>query len=153
MTEPTNAIELILQQNIDGSLPVGSDTLQGLLSEWFPELSGKSLLVRITTDEEMRELNAQFRGLDKATDVLSFPYEPLLDDDADHLGDLAMGLPLILAEARELNRTPADHFTHLLCHGVLHLLGFDHEEEAEATQMQSREVELLARVGVANPYM
>lgn len=106
---------------------------------------------------ESHELNLQYREKDKPTNVLSFPSdipEEMLNLlDAEPLGDLVICIPVVLQEASEQQKTPIDHFTHLLVHGVLHLLGYDHEtSEAEAEKMEALEIEILKKLGIANPY-
>ena len=106
---------------------------------------------------ESHELNLQYREKDKPTNVLSFPSdipEEMLNLlDAEPLGDLVICIPVVLQEASEQQKTPIDHFTHLLVHGVLHLLGYDHEtSEAEAEEMEALEIEILKKLGIDNPY-
>ena len=129
----------------------------------FPEL-GKTgreveLSVRLASDEEVRALNAEWRRKDKPTNVLSFPmaeaYE-LAEADEDGptimLGDLILAHGVCEREAEEKGISVEDHATHLVVHGTLHLLGYDHQAETEAVDMEAREVRALARLGIANPY-
>ncbi|KAA8734556.1 rRNA maturation RNase YbeY [Acinetobacter qingfengensis] len=106
---------------------------------------------------ESHQLNLQYRGKDKPTNVLSFPSDipedilPMLD--ARPLGDLVICIPVVLTESQQQNKNPHDHFTHLLVHGVLHLIGYDHElGETEAEEMETLEIEILAKLGLDNPY-
>lgn len=106
---------------------------------------------------ESHELNLQYREKDKPTNVLSFPSdipEEMLNLlDAEPLGDLVICIPVVLQEAAEQQKTPNQHFTHLLVHGVLHLLGYDHEtNEIDAEEMEALEIAILKKLGVANPY-
>jgi len=106
---------------------------------------------------ESHELNLQYREKDKSTNVLSFPSdipEEMLNLlDAEPLGDLVICIPVVLQEASEQQKTPIDHFTHLLVHGLLHLRGYDHEtSEAEAEEMEALEIEILKKLGITNPY-
>ncbi|MBP7880384.1 rRNA maturation RNase YbeY [Acinetobacter sp. NIPH 1852] len=106
---------------------------------------------------ESHELNLQYREKDKPTNVLSFPSdipEEMLNLlDAEPLGDLVICIPVVLQEATEQQKTPNQHFTHLLVHGVLHLLGYDHEtNETDAEEMEALEIAILKKLGVANPY-
>ena len=104
--------------------------------------------VRFVDAEEGRRLNAQYRGKDYATNVLSFPYArgPVLS------GDLALCLPVVLREAAEQGKAPDAHFAHLVVHGMLHLQGYDHETGDEARVMEHEEREILARLGYPDPY-
>jgi probable rRNA maturation factor len=129
----------------------------------FPDLanSGRTveISVRLTGDEQVRELNAHWRGKNKPTNVLSFPmaedYE--LNDETIATGELLLG-DIVLArgvcetEAAEKHVSFEDHATHLMVHGTLHLLGYDHHDEMEAADMEAREVRALERLGIANPY-
>ena len=129
----------------------------------FPQLASSEraveLSVRLTGDEEVRSLNAQWRGKDKPTNVLSFP---LLDDadlrDANVagpellLGDIIVARGVCVSEAAEKGLSLEDHAAHLLVHGTLHLLGYDHHEEGDAEDMEAREVRALARLGISDPY-
>ncbi|RLZ08368.1 rRNA maturation RNase YbeY [Acinetobacter sp. 2JN-4] len=106
---------------------------------------------------ESHELNLQYREKDKPTNVLSFPSdipEEMLNLlDAEPLGDLVICIPVVLQEATEQQKTPNQHFTHLLVHGVLHLLGYDHEtNETDAEEMEALEIAILKKLGVTNPY-
>ncbi|WP_109439659.1 rRNA maturation RNase YbeY [Acinetobacter haemolyticus] len=106
---------------------------------------------------ESHELNLQYREKDKPTNVLSFPSdipEEMLNLlDAEPLGDLVICMPVVLQEAKEQQKTPMDHFTHLLVHGILHLLGYDHEtNESDAEEMEALEIAILKKLNIANPY-
>ncbi len=104
--------------------------------------------VRFVDAEEGRALNAQYRGKDYATNVLTFPYarEPALS------GDLVLCLPVVLREAAEQGKTAGAHFAHLVVHGMLHLQGYDHETGADARAMEQTEREILDRLGYPDPY-
>ena len=106
---------------------------------------------------ESQQLNLQYREKDKPTNVLSFPSDipeevlPMLD--AFPLGDLVICIPVVLQEAIEQKKTAQEHFAHLLVHGVLHLLGYDHEtSDEDAEEMEGLEVEILAKLNIDNPY-
>ena len=114
-----------------------------------------ALTVLLTDDAAIRVLNRDWRGQDKPTNVLSFPGDPgmpLPPGVPRHLGDVAIALETLLAEASAQGRSPADHLAHLVVHGVLHLLGHDHRDDAEAEAMEALETAILARLGVADPY-
>lgn len=105
------------------------------------------LSVLLTNDTRMRELNAQFREKDKATNVLSFP-----SGDAGYIGDIALGVETVVREAAEQGVSVADHVTHLVIHGTLHLLGYDHVEDDEAQEMEQLEVSVLKDLDIEDPY-
>ena len=108
-------------------------------------------------NDESHKLNLEYRQKDKPTNVLSFPSDipeevlPLLD--AWPMGDLVICIPVVLQEAIDQSKTPIEHFTHMLVHGVLHLMGYDHEpSEADAEEMEALEIKILAKLGFDNPY-
>ena len=117
-------------------------------------LRAVDITVRLVDEEEGRALNRKFRQQDKATNVLSFPAESdtLPAEIARPLGDIVICGPLVEREAAEQGKAATSHWNHLLVHGALHLLGFDHETEDEAAIMESLEIEILARRGIADPY-
>jgi len=116
-----------------------------------------SLGIRIVDDEEARRFNHQYRGRDYATNVLSFPAElpEGLPEDIRKtlLGDLLICAPVVVREAQEQNRPLADHWAHLTIHGVLHLLGYDHEQAGDAEVMESLEIRILAGLDISDPYL
>ncbi len=109
-------------------------------------------------NDESHKLNLEYRGKDKPTNVLSFPSD-LPDEMADILdsfpiGDLVICIPVVLREALEQNKAPLTHFTHMLVHGTLHLMGYDHEtSDADAEEMEALEIEILKKLGFDNPYL
>jgi probable rRNA maturation factor len=109
--------------------------------------------VMLTDDAQIRELNRTWRNKDKPTNVLSFPApEPPGSSGPRHLGDIALAYETLVRESEEESKELAHHFAHLIVHGVLHLLGYDHEVEAEADIMEGLEVKALATLGIADPY-
>lgn len=109
--------------------------------------------VMLTDDAQMRSLNAQFRNKDKATNVLSFPSgQPDQTRGTTSLGDIALGYETVVDEAARDGKTVPDHLAHLLVHGLLHLLGYDHLTPEEAEEMEALEVEILAGLGISDPY-
>ena len=109
--------------------------------------------VRIVDTEEGQALNLQYRGRDYATNVLSFPVELPPGVDLPLIGDLIICAPVVAREAAEQGKKPADHWAHLTIHGTLHLLGYDHIDEAEAETMEALETKVLAGLGIADPYL
>lgn len=115
-----------------------------------------AMAVRFVDDATMRTLNRDYRQQDKPTNVLSFPADPLPDSlhyKRDYLGDLALALPYARREADAQGKRLRDHWAHLLTHGTLHLLGYDHVQEADAAVMEGLERRILADRGVADPYL
>jgi probable rRNA maturation factor len=108
-----------------------------------------ALAILLTDDARQQGLNAEFRGKDAATNVLSFP---AAGPAADGLGDIALAFGVCAREAAEQGKTLGAHLQHLTTHGVLHLLGYDHESDAEAEAMEAKERAILAGLGVADPY-
>lgn len=109
--------------------------------------------ILLTDDAAIRALNRIWRGIDQATNVLSFPAAaPERLAGAAHLGDVAIAIETMRREAEAEGKTPADHLAHLVVHGVLHLLGHDHELESQAQTMEALEVAILAEFGIADPY-
>jgi probable rRNA maturation factor len=113
-----------------------------------PALCGDIALL-LTNDEALQSLNAKFLGKDKPTNVLSFPS----GDDKDFLGDIALARETTIREAQEAQIPLRHHAAHLIVHGMLHLTGHDHVTDTMASEMEHREVEILERLGVANPYI
>ena len=101
---------------------------------------------------EARALNRQYRGKNYATNVLSFPYEPAPGEKSALLGELVLCPGVIAREARQQRKPLRDHYAHLTVHGVLHLLGHDHETEREAAKMEAIERRVLAEFGISDPY-
>lgn len=121
----------------------------------LPATSAAALCIALSDDDEVRALNRSYRGKDSPTNVLSFPAPASVmaaGGEPRHLGDVVLALGTLMAEARALAIAPAAHLQHLTVHGVLHLLGHDHIEPAAAEAMEALEVEILASLGVADPY-
>jgi len=112
-----------------------------------PEATG--VVVLLTDDAAVQALNARFRAQDKPTNVLSFPAPA---NPQGHLGDLALAFEVCAREAQAQGKSLADHLQHLVAHGTLHLLGYDHMDDAEADHMEGLERVILAGLGVADPY-
>jgi probable rRNA maturation factor len=106
----------------------------------------------LVDEPESRALNERYRGKDRPTNVLSFPAELPEELDIPLLGDIVICAPLVAEEASSQGKPVEAHWAHLVVHGVLHLLGHDHQLESEAREMEALEVELLASLGFPNPY-
>lgn len=130
------------------------DELSGLIdrvlgaAEALAETPGE-VSILLTDDDAMQALNAQFRDKDMPTDVLSFPAHEM---DAPFLGDIAVGYEISAKDAAESGKTLSDHLAHLIIHGYLHLVGYDHMDEKEAEEMEDLERRALASIGIADPY-
>lgn len=111
------------------------------------------MTVRIVDREESAALNLTYRGKQGPTNVLSFPFEAPAGLDVPLLGDLVICAPVVFAEAEEQGKTPEAHWAHMLVHGVLHLRGYDHIDPVDADIMESRERDILATFGFADPYL
>lgn len=107
--------------------------------------------IRLVSEDEIRALNENYRNKSDATNVLSFPAELNLED-MEILGDVIICTPFVADEAQGFGKAYPDRFTHMLVHGVLHLLGYDHMHEQDRSEMESLEILLLSQLGVENPY-
>ncbi|HET6905354.1 MAG TPA: rRNA maturation RNase YbeY [Rhodanobacteraceae bacterium] len=110
------------------------------------------LAIRIVGAREGRALNHRYRGRDYATNVLSFPAELPRGVRSPLLGDIVICAPVVAREAREQDKSVRDHYAHLTIHGVLHLLGFDHQDDKDAAKMEALEARVLAGLGIPDPY-
>ena len=152
MTSAAARVQVDLQRRVQAWAPGRS-----AIAEWATQALGRratggEIGVRVVGPAESRRLNAQFRGKDKPTNVLSFPAADMPGPEDRPLGDLVICPQVLRAEAREQHKTLRAHWAHLVVHGTLHLIGYDHEKDADATRMERREVLVLRRLGFANPY-
>lgn len=111
------------------------------------------LTIRLVDREESQQLNYQYRNKNSPTNVLSFPFEAPVGIELDLLGDLVICAEVVKQQATEQNKPLSAHWAHMVIHGCLHLLGFDHINEQEAETMEQLEIELLASIGIADPYI
>jgi probable rRNA maturation factor len=109
--------------------------------------------LKLVSSNEMMKLNEEFREKLSDTNVLSFPADREIQKISRELGDIAISIPYVQTESKNLNRDLDDHMMHLLAHGILHLLGFDHQEDQDANIMEAQEIKYLEFFKIANPYL
>ena len=116
------------------------------------DLSDKTINIKIVNNEEMINLNKQFRKKESTTNVLSFTNQDISKSITGNLGDLAINYDFIKKESKEQGKTFDDHIIHMLINGIYHILGFDHENDKMATVMEEKEIALLNKLNISNPY-
>jgi len=134
------------------SLPARTQLMRWARAAWRDAAQDAEVVVRVTGEAESRRLNRDYRGKDRPTNVLSFPFEPVAGIDLEHLGDLVICAPVVAREAVEQGKPAEAHWAHMVVHGMLHLQGFDHETDADAAEMEALETEILAGLGYPAPY-
>ena len=145
---------------VESCLQIASDAAripdQQKFSLWISKASqytnNKAINIRIVDEPEMTELNLRFRQDPRSTNVLSFPLQLPDGVNTNELGDIVMCAPVIQAEARRQNKEEIAHWAHMTIHGILHLAGYDHLNEADAAGMEAIEIQWLAQFGYPNPY-
>jgi probable rRNA maturation factor len=111
------------------------------------------IVIRIVDEAESAQLNGQYRHKKGPTNILSFPFEAPVGIELNLLGDLVICAPVVAREAIEQHKPLAHHWAHIIVHGVLHLLGYDHLDDEEAEQMEGKEIEILKKLNINNPYI
>ncbi|WP_371186159.1 rRNA maturation RNase YbeY [Thalassotalea maritima] len=150
----TTNIQLDLQVACDNdNLPSEQQILLWLNTVLAPYNKPFEVTVRMVTCDESQQLNATYRGKDKPTNVLSFPFEVPEGIELDLLGDLVICADVVAQEAQQQGKDILAHWAHMIIHGCLHLLGYDHINEDEANEMEAIEIQLLAELGISNPYI
>ncbi|RTZ16166.1 rRNA maturation RNase YbeY [Vibrio aquaticus] len=149
------SIELDLQLAVEdeNGLPTFDDIhlwLSSAVTQFQPQAE---VTIRVVDEEESHQLNHDYRGKDKPTNVLSFPFEAPPGIEMDLLGDLIICRQVVEREAIEQNKPLMAHWAHMVVHGSLHLLGYDHIEDDEAEEMESLETEIMQGMGFKDPYI
>lgn len=145
-------IDLDLQLVVENETTPPRQSFEAWVGAVLADREEAELTVRVVGREESHELNMTYRGKDAETNVLSFPAELPEGIELPLLGDIVICAPLVVDEAREQGKAVDDHWAHLTVHGVLHLLGYDHQDDAEAEVMESMETSLLQSLGMPDPY-
>jgi probable rRNA maturation factor len=145
-------MELEIQREINDPSVPGDTRIESWVRQALDGETAVMLNVRIVDQAEGWALNRQWRGKDYATNVLSFPADTPAVEGVRVLGDVVLCAPVIVREAVEQGKSPESHWAHLVIHGVLHLLGFDHTDGPGAGRMEAREAALLSGLGFPNPY-
>ena len=151
-------LELDLQNAISAAdsqrlgVPTDARFEQWVAAALDGRLDEAQLTIRITDEAEIRELNATYRGKDKPTNVLSFPFEAPAGITVPLVGDLVICAPVVEREAREQGKDPEAHWAHMVIHGMLHLQGYDHIHDDDAEVMEGLEIRLMRQLGYNNPY-
>ncbi|MEY0233934.1 rRNA maturation RNase YbeY [Providencia manganoxydans] len=149
--------EVILDLQIASEETVGLPS-EALFQRWLEAVLSKfqpqsEVTIRVVDEAESHHLNLIYRGKDKPTNVLSFPFEAPPEVELPLLGDLIICRQVVEQEALEQQKTAEEHWAHMVVHGCLHLLGYDHIEDDEAEEMEGLETEILAELGYADPYL
>lgn len=154
MTELAPLIDIEIEHDAwTEALPDVQSVVVTAIEAAFAHLQAKEqmdLVVLLTDDAEMKALNKEFRQKNAPTNVLSFPAPDMMHP---HLGDMALGFETCVREAKAQNKSLKDHVAHLSVHGVLHLLGYDHMNDAEAEEMEDLERQILKGLGITDPYI
>ncbi|RKS87101.1 putative rRNA maturation factor [Orbus hercynius] len=148
----TIILDLQIATENDDNLPSEQQINQWLNVILPPFMANAELTIRIVDADESQQLNHTYRHKDKPTNVLSFPFESPIEIETPLLGDLVICKKIVEQEAQEQNKSLSAHWAHMIVHGCLHLLGYDHIEDDEAEEMESLEIEIMAQLGFDNPY-
>ena len=146
-------IEVDIQRATDAPGQPDDDSLMRWAALALRNDAGKELTIRLVDAEESQQLNSEYRHRDYPTNVLSFPADLPPELNIPLLGDLVICVPVVNREAVEQGKTPNAHWAHMVIHGCLHLLGHDHIDDDEADAMEQLERQLLAELGIADPYL
>jgi probable rRNA maturation factor len=146
-------LELEIQNHTQlGHVPEKSSFVEWCGAALREEREQAEMVIRLVDEEEIQGLNREYRGKDIPTNVLSFPSNLPAVVESSLLGDLVICAPVVVREAKEQGKSDQAHWAHMVVHGVLHLLGYDHQDETDAETMERLEMEVMAGLGFQNPY-
>jgi len=151
MSDQHQAVDVQYAVTVDG-MPEEDAIRQWVLQTLPEQKKASELTIRVVDEAEITALNRQYRGKEGATNVLSFPYEAIPGVASGLLGDIVICAPVVASESVAQDKPLDAHWAHIVIHGVLHLLGYDHHQDDAAHKMEARETELLDSLGYANPY-
>lgn len=137
----------------DSNLPSEAQFQQWLEAAVLPFQADAEVTVRIVDSAESQQLNSRYRAKDKPTNVLSFPFQCPPGIELPLLGDLVICAAVVAEEATEQGKALEAHWAHMVVHGCLHLLGFDHINDDDAAEMEAEEIQILQQLGMTNPYL
>lgn len=143
----------IQQASQNQHLPTAANFQLWVEAALASEKKDMELTIRIVDSNEIQELNKLYRGKDRPTNILSFPFQSPTNIQLDLLGDLVICAHLIEEEAQQQKKPLFDHWTHIVVHGCLHLIGYDHINNQEAAIMEQCEIDILQQLGIKNPYI
>ena len=146
-------IDLQIACEQESGLPTAQQIEQWVTAAVQPQSDEVEMTVRIVDEAESHELNLNYRGKDRPTNVLSFPFECPDEVELPLLGDLVICRQVVEREAQEQDKPLMAHWAHMVVHGSLHLLGYDHIEDDEAEEMESLETQIMTELGFADPYL
>jgi len=146
---------MVVIQNIINDLNVDEDNLSKVCQEFLNEnaLEESELLIRLVSPVEIQVLNKEYRNKNQVTNVLSFQSDIPDEVEESILGDVVICVDVVREEALFGNKKFGDHLTHMAVHGILHLIGHDHEDIASANKMELIEIDFLGKLGISNPYL
>ncbi|MCG8486885.1 MAG: rRNA maturation RNase YbeY [Chromatiales bacterium] len=149
-----SSLKLEIQRIAEASEGIPSDRLLTIWAEAALAKTGEEveMVIRIVDEPESRQLNRDYRGKDKPTNVLSFPFEAPPDVPLSLLGDLVICAPVVSKEAGQQNKTLEAHWAHMVVHGTLHLQGYDHQDDQQAQRMEDKERQILQALDFSDPY-
>ena len=150
--DPSLFLDLQIASESHQGLPSEADILRWVGAAVGDHKSEAELTVRIVDEQEIQTLNHQYRGKNYATNVLSFPAELPPEIELPLLGDIVICRQVVEREAKDQNKCEQSHWAHMLVHGTLHLLGYDHIDDQDAETMEALEISILAQFSISNPY-